>query len=258
MKIALCLSGQPRFVEECYPSIRDNVIDVNSLRGEVDVFMHGWTPDEKEPYKFGGDGEWKNKRLSQNDLQKAQDLYDPVAAKFEPQIEFKDPRIDFLPSMQKYMPGAENKECLESGMTPEEYAARLFRNIMSMWYSRREANLLKEAHEARNGFKYDAVISSRYDLYVNSPLKLFGADTRIVHVPAMGKPDDEIADWLAVSSSDWMNIYCNVYTNIFYHYAWFNQHADGTFSSERMLWNQLRTHGVPVLRRNMHLDLPRF
>ena len=51
MKIALCFSGQPRFVNECAPLIKANVIqDYN-----VDVFAHLWFDDDLQtkPYKHG-------------------------------------------------------------------------------------------------------------------------------------------------------------------------------------------------------------
>jgi hypothetical protein len=38
MKIALCLSGQPRFVEEAYPNIFKTIIEPN----DPDVFLHAW------------------------------------------------------------------------------------------------------------------------------------------------------------------------------------------------------------------------
>ena len=56
MKIALCFSGQPRFVNECSPLITSNVIqDYN-----VDVFAHLWFDDDLQtkPYKYGGNSDW--------------------------------------------------------------------------------------------------------------------------------------------------------------------------------------------------------
>ena len=61
MKLALCFSGQPRFVNECSDLILSNVIqDYN-----VDVFAHLWFDDalQSQPYKHGGDGKWKDQRI---------------------------------------------------------------------------------------------------------------------------------------------------------------------------------------------------
>ena len=55
MKVALLFSGQPRFVKETYPFIKQNVID----NYDVDVFSFLWEVDSNKPYKYGGDGNWK-------------------------------------------------------------------------------------------------------------------------------------------------------------------------------------------------------
>ena len=64
MKIALCFSGQPRFVNECSDLIINNAIQ----NYDVDVFAHLWYDDDlkNKPYKHGGDGGWENQRISNN------------------------------------------------------------------------------------------------------------------------------------------------------------------------------------------------
>ena len=37
-KVALCLSGQPRFVQEGYKTLSKNLVNFN----EMDVFVHSW------------------------------------------------------------------------------------------------------------------------------------------------------------------------------------------------------------------------
>ena len=41
MRIALCLSGQPRFFEKCSQSLIDNLIDIYN----PDIFAHAWWDD---------------------------------------------------------------------------------------------------------------------------------------------------------------------------------------------------------------------
>jgi len=62
MKIALLFAGQPRFVEEVYPLIKQNVIGDY----DVDVFSFLWEMESDKAYKYGGDGGWKNQRISEN------------------------------------------------------------------------------------------------------------------------------------------------------------------------------------------------
>ena len=42
MKIALCLSGQPRVVDQGFHKIRQSILDKN----DVDVFIHTWFDSE--------------------------------------------------------------------------------------------------------------------------------------------------------------------------------------------------------------------
>ena len=62
MKVALCFSGQPRFVNECSDLIINNAIQ----NYDVDIFAHLWFDDDlkKKPYKHGGDGGWEKQRIS--------------------------------------------------------------------------------------------------------------------------------------------------------------------------------------------------
>ena len=46
MKLALCFSGQPRYLKECYPAIYKNLLEKYS----PDVFVHTWW-DESMPNK---------------------------------------------------------------------------------------------------------------------------------------------------------------------------------------------------------------
>ena len=63
MRIALCFSGQPRFVSEVSQLIKANVIG----EYDVDVFAHLWFDEDLQtkPYKYGGDGGWKDQRIFQ-------------------------------------------------------------------------------------------------------------------------------------------------------------------------------------------------
>jgi len=42
----------------------------------------------------------------------------------------------------------------------------------SRWYSQKHSNILKEEYETKNGFKYDWVISSRFDIEYITPINL--------------------------------------------------------------------------------------
>ena len=92
MKIALCFSGQPRFVNECAPLIKANVIqDYN-----IDVFAHLWFDDDlqNKPYKYGGDSNWEHQRIQGTAIDDFVKNYNPIDMVVEPSKSFGDPDLD--------------------------------------------------------------------------------------------------------------------------------------------------------------------
>ena len=75
MRIALCFSGQPRFVSEVSQLIKANVIG----EYDVDVFAHLWFDEDLQtkPYKYGGDGGWKDQRICPNAIDVFKQTYEP-------------------------------------------------------------------------------------------------------------------------------------------------------------------------------------
>ena len=75
MRIALLLSGQPRFVKQVAPIILANVIGEYN----VDTFCHFWFDDklQSEPYKYGecNKGEWHKQRISADAIDEAVEMY---------------------------------------------------------------------------------------------------------------------------------------------------------------------------------------
>ncbi len=106
MRIALLLSGQPRFVKEVAPIILANVIgDYN-----VDTFCHFWFDDklQSEPYKYGecNKGEWHKQRISADAIDEAIEAYHPVELVTEPSKSFTDSAVPFEESLNRYWYGA--------------------------------------------------------------------------------------------------------------------------------------------------------
>ena len=88
MKIALCLSGQTRFVEQCYNEILYPYI----LEGNnIDVFIHTWDIDESQINKhfINSGGHIMGSAIKENQIQSTLDLYNPVSYKVEPQKQFE-------------------------------------------------------------------------------------------------------------------------------------------------------------------------
>ena len=109
MRIAACFAGQPRFINECAPSILQNVFKDQ----QVDVFAHLWFCDElhNETFKYGGDGGWKDYRIPKTAIDDFIRHYKPVDVKAEPSVHFYDPYMEegFDIPLNKYWGGGNNE-----------------------------------------------------------------------------------------------------------------------------------------------------
>jgi hypothetical protein len=80
MKTTLCFAGQPRFVKECYPSIKKHIIDPNGI---TEICAHFWLPPAGLPYKFGA-----KDTLGGEAIGDFINLYNPKVLKVEQQFPF--------------------------------------------------------------------------------------------------------------------------------------------------------------------------
>jgi len=255
MRVAVCLSGQPRFVEECYPSIYNNIIKPN----DADVFIHGWYDEEmlSKPYKYGGNGGWKDKRIEKDIHKKVVDLYEPIDYLFEPQIKFACDKIDFRKSILKYQAGA-LEECVEASEDFEVYCNRLLFNQTSMFYSIFQANHIKERYSWNNNTHYDVVIRCRFDVKVGDPIIAKDYDLDYVYYEEMGQPQGLVSDWVNLGNSTNMNIHALTFFNIRKIYEDAVRTADSAICSELNVAVTLARGGVPVRPTRWNLSVPRF
>ena len=164
MRIALLLSGQPRFVKEVAPIILANVIgDYN-----VDTFCHFWFDDklQSEPYKYGecNKGEWHKQRISADAIDEAIEAYHPVELITEPSKSFTDSAVPFEESLNRYWYGAKEDP------DPDNFRRTNINNCLSYFYSLNEVNKLKKVYEYANDFKYDWVVRCRTDSMIQTKI----------------------------------------------------------------------------------------
>ncbi len=196
MKIALCLSGQPRFVEKTYPFIYNNIIVPNN----ADVFVHTWFDKDDVGQPFRTDQpDWANNPNNKVDPQageKILNLYKPKSYKFEKQKTFFNNTLDMEPTFLKY------------GRTDRTY----FVNAMHcMWYSVAQANLLKEIYRLENDIQYDYTIRCRMDAIIPRPIKCEDFEPDILWVSHDRQTPNQIDDWFALSRNEIMNVYSNCF-----------------------------------------------
>jgi hypothetical protein len=205
MKIALCFSGQFRFVEEQAKLFYTNVIDPNNI---VDIFIHGWYDEESIdlPYKFGGNGGWQNQRIKKNAHLSAIDIYKPKKYKIEKNKIFKNSKLDFDHSINTYFRGGLDKE------KEPNFRDRQINNMYSMWYSIQQSYLLCQEFALENDIYYDAVIRARFDIVPLTEIKINLYNLDYLHYTTeCNQPDNMINDWFNFSNYNIMGAYSSIF-----------------------------------------------
>tara|TARA_Y100000389_G_scaffold194379_1_gene224289 strand:+ start:2695 stop:3462 length:768 start_codon:yes stop_codon:yes gene_type:complete len=204
MRIALCFSGQPRFIDKVAPIIKENIIgDYN-----VDVFAHLWFDEElqSKPYKFGGAGGWRNQRIESNAIDDFKKQYNPKDLLVQSSKKFLNSYLsdNYEASLKRYKRGAIDN--------PEEpdFAIRDVNNITSYYYSLMKVCLLKKEYEYEHDFKYDMVIKIRTDSIVHNKIdyeSFAKVKNTVFYSGNQGQSDGMINDWFNFGSSKTMDVF---------------------------------------------------
>lgn len=132
MKIAICLSGQPRVAEYTIPSI----LNFFSGEHEYDFFCHSWNYNS-----------YKRKTESPEPNQQ------PIWWEQDTEVDTNE--------VYRCLSALGPKKCVVD-------SKQVFRHSPFMWhsmsYSMMYANHLKKQYELENNFRYDYVVKSRYDI----------------------------------------------------------------------------------------------
>lgn len=215
MKIALCISGQPRGIPLSCEYLKKNVIVPNGI---TDIFVHTWYHpdfdeqpfDTAQPAQAHRVGKWKtgSDKILQESL-------NPTVLLCERPNDFEE---------HADLPGP---------------GSAIQSKIASIFYGMWKANELKREHEEKQGFKYDIVIRTRLDLLYEFPVVisdiLFPFQTAEIesklsdtvytpHMYQVHRQEDEyfdnegtkyssLSDTFAFGSSDSMDKFCSVYPN---------------------------------------------
>lgn len=162
MKIALCLSGQPRFYKEAYYHIKTNLIDRYNIK---DIFCHFWW-DPQTNYQ-GELASWSSylyghkKSFEQEDniLQNLIDLYDPIKISYD-----KPSKTTDLSSKELDKLRADLDENLPFDQYPTKYKNWAYNHLKSIIESQYKTLQHKLEYEKSLDTKYDLVIKTRYDI----------------------------------------------------------------------------------------------
>ena len=193
MKIALCISGQPRNVYRGIENILQN------MKFDFDVFAHAWWDRKSHEITFkkrlwnGVDDEVSD--FVQNDwVSKMYDNFDVKKIVLEEQKQF-----DIL-------------QIFEQRKLKFTNVFNVYSGLCSVF----KCNELKKKYEFENNFKYDFVIRTRFDFGLSKSLDIDNYIDNVIHAPNDNSHNYGFNDQFAIGSSHNMDIYSDVYNNIEY------------------------------------------
>ena len=258
MKVALCISGQPRNYREAFPFIYNHIIQPNS----ADVFFHTWfDPDNRYMEKQHLDR--GNCEAPENTIQELVALYTPKDYLVEKPKEFKNPSLVISEKRIEYCKGM-NKH---KNMSDEECRAHMVKQHTSMYYSFFKAVELKENYANQHGIHYDFVIRLRFDVVPYMPIHLHNLDPNFLYYQDMGHPDELISDWINFGSNCIMNVASSIYMqleylNVFTYYTK-DERLPNTLEPsdvcggmyEHTLRDMISLHKIPTRRLQLNCNL---
>lgn len=206
MKVAVCISGLPRWYVEHRNNIHEMLIEPN----DADVFIHTWTSDPAV-------------------TQEITDIYNPVKIISEPQKKFKSSTIDLDRMLATHA---------------RSYVRENFIDMLySSWYSVQASNSIKELYRLENDIQYDYVVRTRFDLHINNKVICKDHDSNIIHISCRDLPPEMVDDRFAFSSNENMNAYAAGFNMLDYVLAARNK-KDGIFCGETLVYENLKMFGL--------------
>jgi hypothetical protein len=223
-KIALCLSGQLRFIEEGYYR---NIFPFILHENDIDVFIHTWAVDDDQngkPYINGGN-HLMGGPVDKSHMLDVFNLYNPVRYLIQKQVPFSNDKYS-----DRLMPGIKSH------------------NLFSMFYSIYKSNELKRQHELENDFKYDIVVRSRFDIKLDKKID-FSLNTSKLQIPFnCFDPSNGYVDGIGYSNSEIMDVYSDTFNNI----DSIMDRYDMRLCGEYVLRKQIDDNGIQVEQNFSH------
>jgi hypothetical protein len=215
MKVAVCVSGQPREFKRSYPSLKAHILN----HVDADIFIYTWNALKQPHFEVEGAIRYPD----EGPIQEFLSLYDPVAAVVE---EWSD-------ATEKYFYDAK----YEANRHPHASIVR----YRAMLYTIYQCNALKNRFEKENDIKYDIVIKARSDIELTRPVSLdeleFAKSQNILFSDVC-RGDGMVSDILWFGNPHVMDAACNLWKDFDNYY---NQGVQ--FNTEVMFPHHLRSNG---------------
>lgn len=236
MKIALCLSGQPRNAINTFYRIKNTILDFN----DVDVFLHSWYDVNDLSFHKRCPGHWNSNAESNIDQLLIQ-MYSPKAFLFQKPKQWENENMKVTED--------NIKKCFDYGLKDPngiEYFGRYIVNAShSQWYSNMVVNYLREQYSIDNKIKYDFIIKLRYDVAPNIKINFnnFDISNDVLYYQELNQPLNMISDWFAMGSQKVMNVWFNLYHFIEPLYEQVTK-EDSIWCNELLLRNHLKNNKI--------------
>ncbi len=205
MRIAICISGQPRGLPTSVSFFKDNLLTPN---GNPDVFIHTWydktlinTPfDSAQPERTNKLGTW----------------FADVDEFYKKEINPVNLLVESPRSFDEFLHLQNRESAIQT-------------RLASMFYSSYQANKLKTNYEEKHGFKYDVVVKTRIDIRYHGPILISNIiDSNLntnIYVSKLyqhmrthdsypttdGGSYSSLSDTFAIGSSDNIDKFCSVF-----------------------------------------------
>lgn len=188
-RIAICISGQPRFFKECGKQL--NTL-ISQLDSKIDIFIHAWNTT----------GEYSSSSWAPT-VKGEGDLYNKIKKLYKPKSLFVEQQKDQLFTLQTSR--------LKKNTSAETFIQA------SMFYSIYIAGLLRREYEQKNQIKYDYVIRTRFDHFPCSIKGHFITKLKNNHVyfPDLILNKKVVCDYWMVGVPDVMEEVENCYFTMF-------------------------------------------
>jgi hypothetical protein len=192
MKTAILISGQVRDARECFPTLRDHIINPYN----ADVFIETWIPDNNV---LDHRGQLISNNLSSDEVLT---MYKPKMARFE---DFDNsPLIENIKSL--------NIQARTAYDGSSAWETKIH-NVFFMYYKVWRCFNLMEEYEKVNSVVYDRVFRMRFDLKFDS-FPIIEPAEQTVYVPAGFDHRGGINDLLSFGDRKTMQKVCDLFRNL--------------------------------------------
>jgi hypothetical protein len=164
MRIAICLSGQPRTWDKCHKTWNNFIDRLNEKFGaSTDIFCHAWDFNTPPHAVLAAHGQASQDLVEDYIRVKGQPISADEKLKFLMAIK----PVSFLFETQE-VSKLKNAELTQRGLVhANEHGGTAIEWAGSQFYGIMRAAALKKKHELDNNFRYDMCIRLRYDLFLD-------------------------------------------------------------------------------------------